>query len=245
MRGRGAHAALGVRKRPGRERGGTDDGMHVAKLRADDDRPGIDIDADARTVPGRCVMRVLLVDETRGRARVLRGALEDAGHDVVVSQGAPLALLSQVERVQPDVIIIDTESPTRDVLEHLVVMREHAPRPIVMFAQDAGRDAIRSAVHAGVSAYVVDGLDPARVNAIVDVACARFDDYQRLRAELADAHLKLSERKVLERAKGILMKRRGCDEGEAFAALRRLAMDRGKRLAQVAQQVIDADDLLG
>jgi response regulator NasT len=189
-------------------------------------------------------MRLLVVDESRTRARVLRAALEEAGHEVVVSLGAPLALLAQVERAQPDVIIIHTESPTRDVIEHLVVMREQAPRPIVMFARDSARETIRSVVSAGVSAYVVDGLDPARVGAIVDVACARFDDYQRLRAELADANLKLSERKVVERAKGILMKRRGVDESEAFAALRRLAMDRNRRLAEVARQVIDADDLL-
>jgi response regulator NasT len=190
-------------------------------------------------------VRVLVVDESRGRARVLREALEQAGYEVVVSRGAPFALLKQVERVQPDVIVIDTESPSRDVLEHLVVMGEHHPRPIVMFAVDAGPDAIREAVRAGVSAYVVDGLDPARVKSIVDVACARFDEYQRLRLELAETRLKLSERQLVERAKGLVMKARGLDEEGAYAALRKLAMDRGKRLAEVAQQVIDAAELLG
>lgn len=190
-------------------------------------------------------MRVLVVDESRGRARLLREALEPAGCEVVVSTGAPLALLHQVERVRPDVIVIDTESPSRDVLEHLVVMREQQPRPIVMFADDAWQDAIRDAVRAGVSAYVVDGLDPARVKSIVDVACARFAEYQRLRDELAAAKLKLSERQLVERAKGLLMKSRGLDEEAAYAALRKLAMDRGKRLAEVAQQVVDLSDLLG
>ena len=190
-------------------------------------------------------MRVLVVDESRGRGRVLRAALEEAGYEVVVSRGAPLALLEHVARVQPDVIVIDTESPTRDVLEHLVVMGCEQPRPIVMFSADAAQDTIREAVRAGVAAYVVDGLDPGRVKSIVEVACARFEAYQRLRDELAETQLKLSERKLVERAKGILMKTRGLDEEASYAALRKLAMDRGKRLAEVAQQVIDAAALLG
>jgi response regulator NasT len=190
-------------------------------------------------------MRVLVVDESLGRGRVLRAALQDAGYDVVVSRGAPLALLKDVEHVQPDVIVIDTESPSRDVLEHLVVMGRERPRPIVMFSGDPAQDAIRAAVRAGVAAYVVDGLDSARVKSIVEVACARFEAYQNLRDELAETKLKLSERPVVERAKGILMRTRALDEETAYAALRRLAMDRGKRLAEVAQQVIDAADLLG
>ncbi len=108
-----------------------------------------------------------------------------------------------------------------------------------------GRTRIRAAVRAGVAAYVVDGLDPGRVKSIVEVACARFEAYQRLRDELAATRHKLSERKLLERAKGILMKTRGLDEEASYAALRKLAMDRGKRLAEVAQQVIDAAALLG
>ena len=145
-------------------------------------------------------MRVLVVDESRGRGRVLRAALEEAGYEVVVSRGAPLALLEHVARVQPDVIVIDTESPTRDVLEHLVVMGREQPRPIVMFSADAAQDTIRAAVRAGVAAYVVDGLDPGRVRSIVEVACARFEAYQRLRDELAETRHKLSERTLVERA---------------------------------------------
>jgi response regulator NasT len=190
-------------------------------------------------------MRVLVVDESHSRGGVLREALEDAGYEVVLSRGAPLALLTEVERARPDVIVIDTESPSRDVLEHLVVMGREQPRPIVMFSADAAPDAIREAVRAGVAAYVVDGLDPARVKSIVAVACARFDAHQQLRDELAATKLKLSERKLVERAKGLVMKARGLDEEAAYAALRKLAMDRGKRLAEVAQQVIDAAELLG
>jgi len=115
----------------------------------------------------------------------------------------------------------------------------------VMFSSDDAPETIREAVRAGVSAYVVDGLDAARVKSIVEVAVARFGEYQRLRTELAEATLKLSERKVVERAKGLLMRARGMDEDEAFQAMRRMAMDRGKRLVEIARQVIDMAKLLG
>lgn len=190
-------------------------------------------------------MRVLVVDESEERAALLRAALTSAGHDVAASLSSPLELLRTVEALRPDVIVIDTESPTRDVLEHVVMVSRSSPRPIVMFSADAGGEAIRDAVRAGVSAYVVDGLDVGRVNSIVEVACARFDEYQKLKFELAEANLKLSERKQIERAKGMLMKQRGLDEEQAFQALRRAAMDRKLRLGEVAQQLIDAADLLG
>lgn len=190
-------------------------------------------------------VRVLVVDESRGRARVLREALERSGYEVVVSGGAALPLLKTVDRVQPDVIVVDTESPSRDTLENLAVMGHHLPRPIVMFASDDAPDTLRDVMRAGVAAYIVDGLDPTRVKSIVDVACARFEEYQRLRGELAATQLKLSERKLVERAKGLLMKSRGLDEEAAYGALRKLAMDRGKALGDVAQQVIDAAELLG
>lgn len=190
-------------------------------------------------------MRVLVVDESEERTALLREALATAGHDVAASLSSPLELLRAVEAVQPDVIVIDTESPTRDVLEHVVMVSQSSPRPIVMFSADAGGDAIRDAVRAGVSAYVVDGLDVARVNSIVEVACARFDEFQRLRTELAEANLKLSERKLVERAKGLLMQSRNLSEDEAYHALRKLAMARKQRLGDVAQQVLDAANLLG
>jgi response regulator NasT len=189
-------------------------------------------------------MRVLVVDESPERTAVLRDGLERAGYEVAAALAAPIELLRAVEQVRPDVIIIDTDSPSRDVLEHVVMISRDEPRPIVMFSSDDAPDTIRDAMRAGVSAYVVDGLDAARVKSIVEVAVARFDEYQRLRAELAEANLKLSERKQVERAKGILMKARGMDEDEAFQTLRRMAMDRGKRLGEIAQQLIDTVDLL-
>jgi response regulator NasT len=189
-------------------------------------------------------MRVLIVDESPERAAVLREGLERAGYEVAAALAAPIELLHAVEKVRPDVIIIDTDSPSRDVLEHVVMISRDQPRPIVMFSSDDAPETIRDAMRAGVSAYIVDGLDAARVKSIVEVAVARFDEYQRLREELADANLKLEERKLVERAKGILMKARGMDEDEAFQALRRMAMDRGKRLGEIAQQLIDMADLL-
>jgi response regulator NasT len=190
-------------------------------------------------------VRILVVDETDERAAILRESLTAAGHEVAASLSSPLELLRAVDDLCPDVIVIDTESPSRDVLEHLVIVSRESPRPIVMFATDSGGEAIREAVRAGVSAYVVDGLEAARVNTIVEVACARFDEFQRLRAELAEANLRLSERKLVERAKGLLMQSRGLSEDEAYPALRKLAMSRKLRLGDVAQQVLDAADLLG
>ncbi len=189
-------------------------------------------------------MRVLIVDESPERTEVLREGLERTGYEVAAVLDSPIELLRAVETIKPDVIVIDTDSPSRDVLEHVVIISRDEPRPIVMFSSDDAPDTIRDAVRAGVSAYVVDGLDAARVKSIVEVAVARFDKYQRLREELADANHKLEERKLVERAKGILMKARGVDEDEAFQALRRMAMDRGKRLGEVAQQLIDMADLL-
>jgi response regulator NasT len=190
-------------------------------------------------------MKVLVVDESAERAEILREGLRRAGHEVTASLTSASALLKTIEALEPDVIVIDTESPSRDVLEHLVVMSQHTPRPVVMFATDRAPETIREAVRAGVSAYVVDGLDPARVKTIVDVAVARFEDFQALRTQLAQANLKLSERKLVERAKGMLMKTRGLDEDAAYALLRKVAMDRKLKIAEVARQLVDSAELLG
>ena len=190
-------------------------------------------------------MRVLVVEESAERAETLRAALREAGYEVSVSLASPLALLKTIEGVQPDVIVIDTESPSRDVLEHLVVVSRETPRPVVMFTSDDAPEKIRAAVRAGVSAYVVDGLERDKIKPIVDAAVARFEQMQMLRAELAEANSRLAERKLVERAKGLLMKSRGLDEEAAYAALRKMAMDRKLKLAEVAQRVVDAADLLG
>jgi two-component system, response regulator / RNA-binding antiterminator len=191
------------------------------------------------------MVRVLIVDDSPERTDILRTGLERAGYSVAAALESPLELLQAVEALNPDIIIIDTESPSRDVLEHVVMVSRDQPRPIVMFASDGASDTIREAVRAGVSAYVVDGLDPSRVKGIIDVAVARFKEYQELVSELAEANLKLSERKLVERAKGLLMKSRGFSEDEAYHALRRMAMTRKQRLGEVAKTVIDMADFLG
>jgi response regulator NasT len=190
-------------------------------------------------------MRVLVVDEFEERAEILRDGLRQAGCEVAASLSSPFALLETIEREKPDVIVIDTDSPSRDVLEHLVMVTQRTPRPIVMFANDGAPETIRKAVRAGVSAYVVDGRDPARLRTIVEVAVARFEEFHALRGQLAVANLRLAERKLVERAKGLLMKSRSLDEETAYAMLRRIAMDRKLKLADVAQRIIDAADFLG
>lgn len=190
-------------------------------------------------------MRVLVVEQSADRGELLRAALRREGYEVAAPFYSPLALLEMIEKVRPDVIVIDVDSPSRDLLEHVVMVTEHTPRPIVMFAADGSPAAIREATRAGVSAYVVDGLDRKSIKAIVDAAVARFEEFQALRARLAEANFKLSERKLVEKAKGLLMKQRGLDEDGAYTALRKMAMDRSLKLADVAQRVIDAADLLG
>lgn len=190
-------------------------------------------------------MRVLVVDESEAQAALVRDGLRLAGYEVAASLSSPLALLKTIEEQRPDIIVIDTDSPSRDVLEHLVMVTQHTPRPIVMFASDAAPEKIREATRAGVSAYVVDGLDRRRIAAIVAAAVARFEELQGLRTQLAVAEQRLAERKLIDRAKGLLMKSRGLDEQSAYDALRKMAMDRKLRLADVAQRVVDAADLLG
>lgn len=182
--------------------------------------------------------RVMLVDDAPERAYTLEQALKRSGYDVIASIASTIDLHQRVLELKPDVIIIDTDSPDRDTLENLSVLNRAAPRPVVMFTNDDDNRKIREAVRAGVSAYVVDGLAAERVRAIIEVAVARFEQFQALRRELTETEGKLAERKVIERAKGILMKSRKLTEEEAYAAMRRQAMESNARLADVARQVI-------
>ena len=166
------------------------------------------------------------------------------GVEIAHTIDTPLEMLRSIQGHEPDVVLIDTESPSRDVLEQLAAVSASAPRPVVMLTGDAHDDAIRAALGVGVSAYVVDSMDPRRLGPIIRVAIERFQGEQRLREELQATRTQLAERKLVERAKGILMKQRGCGEDEAFASLRSLAMQRGLRLGEVAQQVIDVAGLL-
>ena len=179
------------------------------------------------------------------RSTALRIGLLESGYDLVASLPADVFLPERIVQLQPDLIIADSESDARDVLEHIVIATRAARRPIVMFTEDDAPSSMDAALEAGVSAYIVAGLQAERVKPVLDVALARFRREQRLLGELSDARQKLAERKVLERAKGLLMARHGLTEEQAFARLRTLAMNKNLKLAEVAQRLIDVEDLLG
>ena len=187
---------------------------------------------------------ILVIDESQHRAVEICAGLIQAGHQVAAVLPSAFELIERIEEIKPDIILIETESPSLDTLEHLGVMNREMPRPVVMFSQDGDSDTIRSAIKAGVAAYVVDGFEIDRLKPVVDVAIARFEEHQALRQELAETSRKLSERKQIDRAKGVLMKARGMSEDEAYAALRKLAMDRGVPLAKAAADVVDMAKLL-
>ena len=187
----------------------------------------------------------MLVDEQIERAARVREALADDGCEVICVLNSALDLYEQVRQCAPDVIIIDTDSPSRDVIEHISLISRDQPRPIVMFAADREGETIRCAIRAGVTAYVVDGLTTERIQPILNVAIERFGAEQSLKRELADAKGALMERKLIERAKGIIMSQAGVAEDEAFRRLRKFAMDRGIKMAEAAQQIIGSAKVLG
>jgi response regulator NasT len=189
-------------------------------------------------------LKVMLIDDNRGRAALLQQALRDANYEVVAVLHDDADIIRQVQETPVDVILIDLESPDRDTLEYLSALNRDSPKPIVMLAESDDSTIIQAAIKAGVSAYVVDGLSYKRLKPIMKVAIARFREYQAMRAELDKTRNQLAERKVIERAKGILMKQKGMDEASAYHALRKMAMDRNLRLAEVAESVITVTQLL-
>lgn len=192
----------------------------------------------------RSRLKVMLVDEDPDRAADVRAALEANGCVVVSLLSSPLEIYDAVVATSPDVIIIDTESPSRDSLESLAFVARDRPHPIVMFSGDRSSETIRAAIRAGISAYVVDGLSEARLQPILEVAVERFAAEQTLKQELADAKTQLADRKDVERAKGILMKQKNIAEEEAFQLLRHFAMERGIKMAEAATRVIDMASMI-
>ena len=197
------------------------------------------------------MLRILLIEESgehsthRGEVRL---ALEGLGHAIVAEIFGSQTLCETVKQHDPDMLMIATDTPSGELLERLCLMAASAtmgPRPVVMFTRDARSDAIRDAVHAGVSAYIVDGFALDRVAPILEAALARFEELQAVRAELAQTKSKLSERKLIDRAKGILMKEKQLPEEDAYRLLRKLAMDRSAPMGTVAEQVITYAKLLG
>lgn len=190
-------------------------------------------------------LTIMVFDENRIRASIIEEGLREAGHDRVVVLHDIVGLARQIERIAPDVIVIDIETPNRDMLEHLFQLSRSVRKPIAMFVDSSDTASIEAAVDAGVSAYVVDGLKKERVKPILDMAVSRFKAFSRLQQELAEARSALEERKVVERAKGILMKSRTISEDEAYALLRQAAMNEKKKLADIAQSVVMAAAMLG
>ena len=189
-------------------------------------------------------VRVILVDDDRDRMSMLESALSDAGHEVVGRLLDTDDILGAVDSLQPDIVLVDVDSPSRDTLESLGHISRDRPRPIVLFAQNSDSETIRRAMRAGVSAYVVDGMNPNRLQPVIEVAIARFQEFQGMRRELENAKLKLADRRDVEKAKGLLMKRRGVDENAAYELLRKMAMDRNIRLGEVARSLLAAAELL-
>jgi response regulator NasT len=178
------------------------------------------------------------------RSRTLRIGLLENGYNIVAVLPPDVFLPERLSQIQPELIIVDAESQARDTLEHVVMATREARRPIVLFTDDDDTSHVGDAIAAGVAAYVVAGLAPERVKPVLDVAMARFRHEESLRRELADARSQLSERKLIERAKGMLMRRHAIDEEEAYTRLRKAAMDKGMRLADVAQRIVDVAELL-
>lgn len=189
-------------------------------------------------------LTILVIDENAIRASIIEEGLRDAGHQRVTIIHEVNGVARIIETLKPDVIIIDIENPNRDMMEHLFQLTRTVSRPIAMFVDRSDTASIEAAVEAGVSAYIVDGLKKERVKPILDMAVSRFNAFSRLQRELADAKSALEERKVVERAKGILMKMRGLSEEEAFALLRQTAMNEKKKMSDIAQSVVTAAGLL-
>lgn len=188
--------------------------------------------------------RVMLVDDTPTQSAILEQALLDQGLTVVCRLESAQSLIKNVEIHQPDIIIMDLESPDRDTLENMTVLNQHNPKPVIMFSEEDDSKIITQAIQAGASAYIVDGLNPHRVKPILDVAIARFREHQALRKELKQTRDQLADRKIIDKAKGLLMKTKGLDEEQAYHAMRKMAMDQSKPLVEIAQNILSVMELL-
>jgi two-component system, response regulator / RNA-binding antiterminator len=189
-------------------------------------------------------LKIVLVDENPLRAAILTDGLREAGYTQVTRIEQQNNLLSRLYGLDPDVIVIDLENPSRDVLAQMFQVSRAVRRPIAMFVDQSDATAIEAAVDAGVSAYIVDGLKKERIKNILDLCISRFNAFSRLQDELDRTKSALNERKLIDRAKGILMKVRNIDEAEAYALLRKTAMNENKKIVDVAQSVVTASELL-
>jgi response regulator NasT len=189
-------------------------------------------------------LKIVIVDESPVRAAILADGLREAGFTQVVRIEETTNLLARIYSIDPDVVLIDLENPSRDVLEQMFQVSRAVKRPIAMFVDQSDTASIQASVDAGVSAYIVDGLKKERVKPILDLCISRFNAFSRLQAELDRTRTALGERKVIERAKGILMKARQLSEEEAYALLRKTAMNENRKIAEIAQSIVTASELL-
>ncbi|MDG5496068.1 MULTISPECIES: ANTAR domain-containing response regulator [Niveispirillum] len=192
---------------------------------------------------GNADLSILIIDGSPDRAAVVERGLVEAGWVRVSTIGPSVNLLARIQALAPDVIIIDLENPDRDTLEQMFQVSRLVQRPIAMFVDQSDSQMIHAAIEAGVSAYVVDGLRQDRIKPIVETAVSRFNAFDRLRRERDEAQAKLQDRKLVERAKGLLMKNRGLSEEDAYTLMRRTAMKQNRKLADIAQSVITAFEM--
>lgn len=190
-------------------------------------------------------LKILVIDENETRAAILLEGLRASGLTCVEWVKDTRGLSERIFQLDPDVILIDLEDPNRDVLEQMFQVSREVRRPIAMFVDSSDSQSISQAVDAGVSAYIVDGLKSERVRSIVDMTVSRFNAFSKLHKELAEAKNALQDRKILERAKGILMTQRGIGEGEAYALLRKTAMNKGQKISDIASSIVTASEILG
>lgn len=189
-------------------------------------------------------LNVLVIDENRIRATIIEEGLRDAGHDQVTVIDNMHGLARRIAEINPDVIVIDLENPNRDMLESMFQLSRAVRRPIAMFVDKSDEASIEAAVEAGVSAYIVDGLKQERVRPILKMAISRFNAFSRLNRELEETRGELENRKIIDRAKGLLMRSRGLSEDAAYALLRRTAMNQNRKIAEIAQSLVTAAGLL-
>ena len=189
-------------------------------------------------------LKIAIVDESPVRAAILEDGLREAGFRQVERIAETHNLLARIYALDPDVILIDLENPSRDVLEQMFQMSRAVKRPVAMFVDQSDSASIQAAVDAGVSAYIVDGLKKERVTNILDLCISRFNAFARLQAELDHAKVALEERKIIDRAKGVLMQAKKLSEDKAYALLRTTAMNENKKIVEIAQSVLTAAELL-
>lgn len=190
-------------------------------------------------------LKILVIDENRIRSAIIEAGLREAGYDQVTIVHDVGGIARRIAEIEPDVIVIDLENPNRDMLENMFQLSRAVKRPIAMFVDRSDTASIEAAVDAGVSAYIIDGLRKERVKPILQMAISRFNAFSRMARELEEARGELEGRKLIDRAKGILMKSRGLGEEDAYALLRKTAMNQNRKLADVAQSLVTAAELLG